>query len=216
MSDYILTYSKIKFYPLEPSKDDIKIEDIAHSLSLMTRANGHCRHFYSVAQHSIHCYREAKSRGYSERVQLGCLLHDASESYISDLTRPIKRNLPEYVAIEAKLQSIIYDRFGLGDLSEAELKQVEGVDDTLLHYEFEELMEFTIFDTPPCKAMEHDFSQRDFIGVEQEFMSAFKRLTVVQKGYCCVGIDGCKGKWVAVCITENGFDVGYNQGDKTG
>jgi len=69
MSDYILTYSKIKFYPLEPVKEDIKIEDIAHSLSLMTRANGHCSHFYSVAQHSIHCYQEAKSRGYSKRVQ---------------------------------------------------------------------------------------------------------------------------------------------------
>jgi len=71
MSDYILTYSKIKFYPLQPIKDDIKIEDIAHSLSLMTRANGHCDHFYSVAQHSIQCYQEAKSRGYSAKVQLG-------------------------------------------------------------------------------------------------------------------------------------------------
>ena len=45
MSDYILTYSKIKFYPLEPVMEDIKIEDIAHSLSLMTRANGHFRPF---------------------------------------------------------------------------------------------------------------------------------------------------------------------------
>lgn len=111
MSDYILTYSKIKFYPLEPAKEDIKIEDIAHSLSLMTRANGHCSHFYSVAQHSVNCCQEAKSRGYSERVQLGCLLHDASESYISDLTRPVKRNLPEYFAIKKKLQSAIYDRY---------------------------------------------------------------------------------------------------------
>jgi len=52
LSDYILTYSKIKFFPLKPVKEDIKIEDIAHSLSLMTRANGHCSHFYSVGQHS--------------------------------------------------------------------------------------------------------------------------------------------------------------------
>ncbi len=69
-------------------------------------------------------------------------------------------------------------------MSDAELKQVEGVDDTLLHYEFEELMEFTLFDTPPYKAMEQDFSQRGFTGVEQEFVSAFKRLTVEQKGLC--------------------------------
>lgn len=92
MADYILTYSKIKFYPLEPVKTDINIVDIAHSLSLMTRANGHFKQFYSVAQHSINCYKEAKSRGCSERVQLGCLLHDASESYLSDLTRPVKQN----------------------------------------------------------------------------------------------------------------------------
>ncbi|AFQ44056.1 phosphohydrolase [Desulfosporosinus meridiei] len=176
MSDYILTYSKIKFFPLEPIMEDIKIEDIAHSLSLMTRVNGHCSHFYSVGQHSILCYREAKSRGYSERVQLGCLIHDASESYISDLTRPVKKNLPEYFAIEEKLQSVIYDRFGLGDLSDEERKQIENVDDTLLHYEFETLMEFPIFDVPPKKGMEHEFSLRDFASVENEFISVFKNL----------------------------------------
>lgn len=60
MSNYILTYSKIKFYPLEPVIYNINIKDIAHALSLMTRANGHFEYFYSVGQHSINCYREAK------------------------------------------------------------------------------------------------------------------------------------------------------------
>ena len=46
MADYILTYTKTRFYPLNPRKEDIKIEDIAHSLSLMTRANGHHKHFF--------------------------------------------------------------------------------------------------------------------------------------------------------------------------
>jgi len=207
VSDYILTYSKTKFYPLEPIKADIKIEDIAHSLSLMTRANGHFRHFYSVAQHSIYCYQEAKSRGYSERVQLGCLLHDASESYISDLTRPVKRNLPEYFAIEEKLQNIIYDRFEISNLSDGEQKQINDVDDTLLHYEFEALMEIQMFDPPPNKATEHDFSQRDFASVKKEFIAAFNRLTGDQKGYSCLGIDGCIGGWVAVSITNTGFEI---------
>lgn len=178
MSDYILTYSKIKFFPLEPVKEDIKIEDIAHSLSLMTRANGHCSHFYSVGQHSIHCYNEAKSRGYSERVQLGSLLHDGSESYISDITRPVKRNMPEYCVVEEKLQSIIYDRFGLGDLSDGEQKQIEAVDDTMLHYEFEALMDCPIFDVPPDKVTDPDFSQRNFDSVEEEFIMIFNRLIV--------------------------------------
>lgn len=178
MTDYILTYSKIKFYPLEPIKEDIKIEDIAHSLSLMTRANGHSSHFYSVAQHSLQCYHEAKSRGYLSRVQLGCLLHDASESYISDLTRPVKRNLPEYFIIEEKLQKVIYERFGLGDLTAEERKQIEEVDDTLLHYEFEDMMDYQIFETAPPKTMKnYDFTQRDFVSVEQEFLTAFNKLT---------------------------------------
>lgn len=76
MSDYILTYTKTRFYPLNPVAVDIRIEDIAHSLSLMPSANSHFKHFYSVAQHAINCYKEAKSRGWSERVQLGCLMHE--------------------------------------------------------------------------------------------------------------------------------------------
>lgn len=120
MSDYILTYTKTRIYPLRPNADDIKIEDIAHSLSLLTRANDHFKHFYSVAQHAINCYKEAKARGYSERVQLGCLLHDASESYISDLTRPVKGHLSEYLTIEERLQSLIYEKYGLSDLTQEE------------------------------------------------------------------------------------------------
>jgi len=177
MSDYILTFTKTRFYPLEPIKEDIKIEDIAHALSMMTRANGHFRHFYSVAQHSIGCCREARSRGYSKRVQLGCLLHDASESYISDLTRPVKRNLPEYFEIEDRLQKVIYDRFGLGDISEAELLQIHSVDDSLLYYEFNELMDVQLFETRPCISPGQDFSQRTFASVEEEFLDLFGELT---------------------------------------
>ncbi len=177
MENYILTFTKTKFYPLEPNIDDIKIEDIAHSLSLMTRANGHHKHFFSVAQHVIGCYKEAKNRGYSERVQLGCLLHDASESYISDITRPVKQNLQEYFVIEAKLQKLVYERFGLGDLTKEEQEHIKAVDDALLYYEFETLMGVTLFDVPPERNVQHDFSQRDFEAVEKEFLNIFYRLT---------------------------------------
>ena len=112
---------------------------------------------------NINCYKEAKSRGYSERVQLACLLDDASESYISDITRPVKCNLPEYNVIEDRLQSCIYDRFGLGDLSDEESKQINEVDDTLLYFELEALMDSLIFTDRPYISMEHDFSQREFV-----------------------------------------------------
>lgn len=175
-ADYIITYSKIKFNPLEPVKEDIKIEDIAHALSLTTRANGHFDYFYSVAQHCINCSREALGRGYSQRVQLGCLLHDASESYISDLTRPVKRRLEAYSVFEERLQNMIYSKFGLEDLDQEEMRQIEDVDDTLLHLEFKSIMGVTMFRSAPGGTMHHDFSQRDFVAVEKEFISEFNRL----------------------------------------
>ena len=48
MQDYITTYTKKHFTIMEPKMADIDINDIAHALSLMTRANGHFSQFYSV------------------------------------------------------------------------------------------------------------------------------------------------------------------------
>lgn len=96
MEDYITTYSKIHMSPSAPKAENIRVEDIAHALSLMVRANGHFPEFYSVGQHCIHCCEEAHARGYTDRVQLACLLHDASEAYLADITRPVKQHLSEY------------------------------------------------------------------------------------------------------------------------
>ena len=54
-------------------------------------------------------------------------MHDASESYISDLTRPIKAQLSEYFAIEETLQKLIYEKFGQGDLTEEEKHQINDI-----------------------------------------------------------------------------------------
>ena len=94
---HITTYTGKLFDPLIATADEIDIADIAHALHLLCRANGHFPHFYSVAQHSINCAREALARGFSERVQLGCLLHDASEAYMSDVPRPFKQFLLDYL-----------------------------------------------------------------------------------------------------------------------
>jgi len=178
MKNYILTFTKTRFEPLNPVFEDIHIEDIAHALSMLARANGHFPQFYSVGQHSLNCSKEAMARGYSTRVQLGCLLHDASECYISDITRPVKCQLPDYVVVEEKLQSMIYRRFGLSDLTEEELSKIKDVDDTLLYYEFVESMgEPPVQTEPPKIMMKHDFSQREITSVEKEFLYTFRNLT---------------------------------------
>lgn len=174
MKDYIHTYSGKKFCPLDPKIEDIDINDISHALSLMIRANGHYKYFYSVAQHSINCYKEAVARNYSKKVQLACLLHDASEAYISDITRPVKKNLSEYRVIEKNLQDKIYRKFLGEDLNENEIKFIGDIDDCILHFEFIELMGVIREDFHcECNA-KFDFSKRDFEEVEREFLEIFK------------------------------------------
>lgn len=170
MSDYITTYSKIHFTPLKPKKEQIRIEDIAHSLSLMTRANGHFPEFYSVAQHCIHCYEEAKARGLSKRICLACLLHDASEAYLADITRPVKKNLPKYMIIEKVLQDAVYERFLGSCLTEEEQRMVSEVDDALLFYEFEHYMGERLMDIEPELKSNPVFEVVPFAAVERKYI----------------------------------------------
>ena len=137
---YITTVTGIHFYPLNPNPKDIDIEDIAHALSLICRANGHFRHFYSVAQHCIACAEEAIERGYSPEVILGCLLHDASEAYLCDVTRPVKKHIPQYLQAEEKLQEVIWKRFIGRELTDTEKNQIFEIDDDILSMEFHLLM----------------------------------------------------------------------------
>lgn len=177
MSDYIITYTKIKFFPLTPIKEDIRIDDIAHALSLMTRANGHFPEFYSVAQHCIACCKEAITRGYSNKVALALLLHDASEAYISDITRPIKKHLDVYLQAEEKLQNMVYGKFLDALPNKQEREQIDSVDNVMLYHEFlhytsEELLNYKgeILSTPNFKFVE-------FKIIEQEYKDLFYSLT---------------------------------------
>ncbi len=166
MADYITTYTKVHFTPLNPVKEDLRIEDIAHALSLMTRANGHFPEFYSVGQHCVACCEEAIARGYGARLSLACLLHDAAEAYLADVTRPVKAHMPRFQEIEERLLSVIYERFLGSALSEEEEACVKDVDDTLLYHEFlhymgEELRKpagslqsMPVFETVPFETVE--------------------------------------------------------------
>lgn len=136
---YILTYTGVRMSPFQPQKKDFRISDIAHSLSLLTRANGHFDIFFSVAQHCLNCSYEGEARGYSKRIQLGLLLHDATEAYISDVTRPVKAGFPDYNQMEERLNTVIFEAFGLYKFENEEKKMVQEIDDDMLAYEFANL-----------------------------------------------------------------------------
>jgi len=172
--EHITTYTGEDFTPLAPDANQIHIEDIAHALSLMCRANGHFIRFYSVAQHSINCANEAKARGLSARVQIACLLHDASEAYLSDITRPVKAHLPNYKEIEKRLQNTIFDKFLGSILTEEEAALVEQIDHDMLVCEFNALMKKKVFDICPTINSMPSFEFRNFADVEYEFIEVFK------------------------------------------
>lgn len=174
MADFIRTYTKKHFYPTEPRIEDVCIEDIAHSLSLICRANGHFPRFYSVAQHSISCAREALARGLSDRVVLACLIHDGSESYLSDITRPVKKDLEAYRNYEKNLQTVIYQKY-IGTLTDDELAAVKLIDDTMLFYEFYYFMGEKICPEYP-KETDPSYDFQPFEEVEKEFLDLFHSL----------------------------------------
>lgn len=105
---WIQTYTGKKFYPLNPREEDIDIRDIAHALSLEPRWGGATEVPYSVAAHSI-----AVSQCVPDGHRLAALLHDASEAYLRDIPRPLKRSaiFSEYRFAEIKLQEAIERRF---------------------------------------------------------------------------------------------------------
>lgn len=166
----IRTWSGVFFSPLEPHSDDIRPEDIAHALSLLCRANGHFKCFYSVGQHCLACEAEAQAAGLPRKVRLACLLHDASEAYISDITRPVKLGLPEYRVIEKRLQDTIYRRFGIDPDERSIMQEVSRIDDTMLYHEFLALGGCALFDEVPPKLTEPVFDFRPFEQVEKQYL----------------------------------------------
>jgi 5'-deoxynucleotidase YfbR-like HD superfamily hydrolase len=115
IGNYTLTYTGRQFDFLDPKRDSISIKDIAWALAHTPRWGGHTLEAYSVAQHSITVSYLVGQDGGWEGPQLYALLHDASEAYIADIPSPVKKFLPEYRTIEAKIQYAINHRFGVHD-----------------------------------------------------------------------------------------------------
>lgn len=172
----IRTYTGVVMYPLDPKKEDFNITDIAHALSQMTRANGHFVHFYSVAQHCLACSMEGEKRGYSSRLCLALLLHDASEAYLSDITRPVKISLPDYRKIERKLQKVLFSAMGVGALSQEDEKMISVIDDDMLYYEFENLHKNGGLGKDYDMIGHYSLDCRDMKEVEDQYCRQYDRL----------------------------------------
>ncbi|MGH8433687.1 MAG: phosphohydrolase [Pseudomonas sp.] len=107
---WILTRSGKAMDLFAPTAVMIDPSDIAHSLGMQCRFNGHTTSFYSVAQH---CCIVADL--VPAEMQLPALLHDATEAYVGDLVRPLKQHesLAAYSEIEYGIWIAICDRFDI-------------------------------------------------------------------------------------------------------
>ena len=174
---YITTISGKHFDPMTPDKDLIDIYDIAHSLSNVCRANGHMRFFYSVAQHSIACALEAEACGFDRDIVLGCLLHDGSEAYMSDVIRPLKSAMSFYLAAEDKMQNMIWEKF-IGHIpDEAEREKIFMIDDIMLSAEFKQLMAEELNDEYKKLKRQLVCEYRPQAEVREEFIALFKKVS---------------------------------------
>lgn len=173
------TYTGKKIDPMSMTADDVSIQDIAHALSLTCRGGGHVSYFFSVAQHSINCMKEAKARGWSERLQLACLLHDASEAYISDIIRPVKVHLSNYLEIEGNIMKVILERFGLDDLSEEENAMWKQIDDEMMNFELKSFMKGEEYRTIDSLVSVPDKAERPWREVEAEFIKYAEKLSSI-------------------------------------
>lgn len=116
------THMGIQFRLLEPRAEDVNFADICWSLANQCRFNGHCRPFYSVAEHSIRVadlvQHELGLPDSADEV-IAAFMHDAAEAYIGDIIAPLK-NLPMFGAIhdvEARIMRAIGERFGFDPLA---------------------------------------------------------------------------------------------------
>jgi uncharacterized protein len=121
-------------------RDQINIRDIGHALSLQCRFNGHCRKFYSVAQHSVLVARLLQHGGQSWRVQLLGLIHDASEASLGDMVRPLKGLLPDFRAIETWVQREVEIVLAGSEATPDDHRLVKAADDALLATEARSLI----------------------------------------------------------------------------
>lgn len=73
-----------------PRVEGIVLEDIAHALSNICRYGGHCRTFYSVAEHAVFVSKRLERKGLNRNIQIAGLHHDDAEAFLGDIPRPMK------------------------------------------------------------------------------------------------------------------------------
>jgi hypothetical protein len=115
---------------MDPQPDQFTIEDIAGALAKICRFGGQIERFYSVAEHCCLCASVAFEDGLPLPALKAVFLHDAAEAFCGDVVKPLKVMLPEYGAIERRVEAVIQEKFGVD--FEAERNHIISIDRGML------------------------------------------------------------------------------------
>jgi hypothetical protein len=128
---YLQTVSGRWVNPFDPDPEQLDSGDIARALANQCRFGGHCRVFYSVAQHSVIVARLVEERGGDVEDVFAALMHDATEAYLGDMPHPLKHRSAlgaEFKAAEDHLEQVILERFSI----KADVPEIKRADRALL------------------------------------------------------------------------------------
>jgi len=178
---------------LNPSPEDIEIEDIAHGLARVARWNGQTlgQHAFSVAQHVVEVERIASGENpdWPPRWRMAALLHDGAEYVIGDLISPFKNAIGlDYRNFENKLLSAIHTRFALpGTLPNYITSEIKRADRISAYIEATQLAGFSpeeatrFFGAPSLCAVQQTEQLSRLVALptdtaQQHFLARFREL----------------------------------------
>ena len=125
--DWQLTYTGRQLWASDPRPGDFMIEEIAHNLSLICRFAGSVAVAYPVSSHLVMVSDIVRNLGGTLEEQLQALLHDATESVISDIPAPLKRFLPQVKAAEQRIWRAMAKQFKIPAKMSPLVKQADRI-----------------------------------------------------------------------------------------
>ena len=98
----------------------------------MCRFGGQVKVPYSVGQHSLYVAKLLHTRHGLPLLTLHGLLHDGSEAYLSDIVRPLKHQIPQYLEIEEMTQTAILKGLKVPPLPPQQESLLKDADNSIL------------------------------------------------------------------------------------